>query len=169
MESKVTTPVIKGLIISLILIVMSLVIYFTNQMNNKALGFVQYLILIGGVIWGCIQYSKDMNGNVTFGNVFSHGFKVTAVVIVIMVVYFILAAKVIFPDMVDKAIEQARTDMEKQHMPDQNIDTGLNIMRKYFVVIGVGAMILFFGIVGCIASLIGAAAAKKNPQTPFNQ
>ncbi|MDB5230658.1 MAG: hypothetical protein JWN76_1463 [Chitinophagaceae bacterium] len=169
MEKKVTTPVIKGLIISLILVVFGLIIYFTNQMQNKALGFVQYCILIAGIIWGCIQYSKEMNGNVTFGNVFAHGFKITAFVIVVMVVYFVLATTVLFPDMIDKMVEQARLNMEKQNMPDQNIETGLTMMKKYFIPFGIGGIIVMFGILGAIASLIGAAAAKKNPQTPFNQ
>jgi hypothetical protein len=33
----------------------------------------------------------------------------------------------------------------------------------------IGGIIIAFGIIGAIASLIGAAAAKKNPQAPFNQ
>jgi hypothetical protein len=41
--------------------------------------------------------------------------------------------------------------------------------RKYFVPIAMGAIVLMFGLLGCIASLVGAAAAKKNPQAPFNQ
>src|SRR6476469_10039980 len=169
MEKKVTSPVVKGLIISMILIVISLVIYFTNQMGNKSLGWLQYLLFCGGIIWACISYAKEMNANVTFGSVFSHGLKATALVIAIMAVYTLLAAKVIFPDMVDKGIEQARTQMESQgKMSSDNIDTALEFTRKYFVPIAMGGIVLVFGILGCIASLIGAAAAKKNPQTPFN-
>lgn len=169
MEKKITSPVVKGLIISLILVVFGLIIYFTNQMQNKALGFVQYCVLIAGIIWGCIQYSKELHGDVTFGNVFAHGFKITAFVIVVMVIYFVLASKLLFPDMIDKAIEEVRTSMEQKNTPDTQIETVVNMTRKYFIPFGIGGIIIGFGIIGAIASLVGAAVAKKNPQTPFNQ
>jgi NADH:ubiquinone oxidoreductase subunit 6 (subunit J) len=170
MEKKVTSPVAKGLIISLILIVVGLAVYFTDQMANKALGWVQYLLFMGAIVWACISYAKDMNANVSFGNVFAHGFKTTAVVIVIMAIYTLLATKVLFPEMVDKGIDQARAEMESQaKLSDSDIDNALSMTRKYFVPIAMGAIVLMFGLLGCIASLIGAAAAKKNPQTPFNQ
>jgi hypothetical protein len=170
MEKKVTSPAVKGLIISMVLIVVGLVIYFTDQMGNKALGWVQYLLFMGGIVWACISYAKDMNANVTFGNVFAHGFKTTALVIAVMAVYTLLATKVLFPEMVDKGIDQARAQMESQgKLSDSDIDNALSMTRKYFVPIAMGAIVLMFGLLGCIASLVGAAAAKKNPQAPFNQ
>ena len=78
MEQKIATPVQKGLIISLILIFIGLIIYFTGQMENKALSYIQYVVFLGGIIWSCISFAKQMKGNVTFGNVFAHGFKTTA-------------------------------------------------------------------------------------------
>ena len=104
MEQKVATPVQKGLIISLILIVFGLVIYFAGQMENKALSYIQYIIFLGGIIWSCISFAKQMNGNVTFGNVFAHGFKTTAFIAALMAVYTFLSVKFIFPDIVDKSI-----------------------------------------------------------------
>ena len=114
MEQKVTSPVLKGVIITLLLIVFGLVIYFTGQMENKSLSYLQYLILIGGIIWSCISYSKQMSGNVTFGNVFAHGFKTTAVVSSIACGLYFFAVKFLFPDMVDKALEVAKKDMESR-------------------------------------------------------
>ena len=87
------------IIISLILIVFGLVLYFTNQYMNKTLSYIQYVILLGGIIWSCNTYGKQMNGNVTFGNVFAHGFKTTAFVAAVIAVYTLLAVKFIFPEM----------------------------------------------------------------------
>src|SRR4051812_35385038 len=131
MESKVTTPVVKGLIISLVLIVISIAIYFAGQTGNKSLGYIQYLVLLAGVIWGCVNYANQMNHNVTFGNVFAHGFKITAVVTVIVIAYTVLALKVIFPEMVDKILEQTTTELEKQNMQDSQKETALNMTRKF--------------------------------------
>lgn len=170
MEQKVLTPVTKGIIITLLLIVFGLVIYFTGQLQNKSLTAVQYIILLGGIIWSCIIYAKQMNGNVTFGNVFAHGFKTTAVVTALICVYTFISMKFLFPDMLDKGLEEARKNMEQQgKMSEEQIEQGLAIGRKFAVPLAMGAILIFFAIIGAVASAIGAGVAKKNPQNPFNQ
>ncbi|RFM25609.1 DUF4199 domain-containing protein [Deminuibacter soli] len=172
METKPVKPAVYGLIISLVLIVFNLVVYFTHQMENRPLGSVSFLILIGGIIYGCIEYAKQNNGNVTFGNVFAHGFKITAVVIVIQALYTVLSIKVLFPDIIDITIDTARKKMieEGKATPEQ-IQQGLDMTRKFFMPFAIGGIIIAFGVVGAIASAIGAAVAKKNPQAqnPFQQ
>lgn len=170
MEQKVSTPVQKGLIISLLLIVFGLVLYFTDMYMNKSLSYLQYVILIGGVIWSCNSYAKQMNGNVTFGNVFAHGFKTTAFVAALMAVYTFVSVKFLFPDMIDKIMDSARQEMQKDgNISQEQIDQGIEIGKNFFVPIAIGSILLFFAIVGAIASLIGAATAKKNPKDPFGQ
>src|SRR4051812_28121091 len=170
METTVTTPPVKGLVISLLIIVFSMVLYFTGQTANQTLGYLQYVILIGGIIWSCVTYAKQLNGNVTYGNVFAHGFKTTAVVIVLVTIYTILAIKVLFPDMLNIIIEQAKEKMRKQpNVTDEQIDTGIDFMKNNFMTFAIAGIIVLFGFVGLISSLIGAAIAKKNPQTPFSQ
>ena len=168
MEAKVTTPVIKGIIITLILIVYGLVLYFTNQMMNKSLSYAQYLILIAGLIWSCVSYSNQLNANVTFGNLFAHGFKTTAVVTVLIIIYTVIALKFLFPDIVDKTLEMSRQEMEKAgSISDSQIDQQLNMVRDNFMLFAIAGILIFFAIVGAIGSLIGAAVAKKRPQSPF--
>jgi NADH:ubiquinone oxidoreductase subunit 6 (subunit J) len=167
--SKATTPLVKGVIISLILIVFSLAIQFMNLTQNKAVGSLQFVILIAGIIWSCTSFAKQMNANVTFGNVFSHGFKTAAAITAIMVVFTIISLKFINPEMKEIALQQARTQLEERNMADDQIDSALSLTTKYFIPFTVGSMVLFFLIIGLIASLVGAAVAKKNPQGPFVQ
>src|SRR3954453_3522384 len=171
MEQKVTSPVLKGVIITLLLIVFGLIIYFTNQMENSALQYIQYLILGVGIIWSCVSYSKQLNGNVTFGNVFAHGFKTTAVVAALLAVYTFIAVKFLFPDIVDKSMEIAKKKMESSgnNMSDEQIQQSLDMVRKFFIPFAIGGLLVMFAIIGSISSLIGAAVAKKNPQSPFEQ
>jgi NADH:ubiquinone oxidoreductase subunit 6 (subunit J) len=164
MEQKVTPVWMKALVICLISIVFTLVIYFAGQLQNRALGWVGNLIFFAGVIWSCIQYAKQMHANVTFGNVFAHGFKVSAAYAAIMAIYTIVAIKFIYPEIIDLSLDTARKEMEdRRKMTDEQITQALDITRRFFVVFGVAAVILFSAIVGAIASLIGAAVAKKNP------
>ena len=171
MEQKITTPAVKGLLISLVMIIFGIIVYFAGQIENQGLSSLQYVILFGGIIWSCITYAKQMNGNVTFGNVFGHGFKTTAAIAAIMAVYTFISVKFLFPDIVDKSIEAARKNMQEQNLSDSQMQTALDITRKFFLPFAIGGLLLFFAIAGCIASLIGAAVAKKNPQSqnPFEK
>jgi hypothetical protein len=110
-----------------------------------------------------------MNANVTFGNVFSHGFKTAAAVTAIMVVYTILSVKLIFPEVIDLAMREARSNLESKNMSDDQIETALNFSKKFFIPLTAGGILLAFLITGVISSLIGAAVAKKNPEGPFVQ
>ncbi len=168
METKVTTPQIKGIIISLVLIIYGIIIYFVDAMKHPELSYVQYAFFLAGIIWACISYSNQLNANVTFGNLFAHGFKTTAVVTVIILVYSIIAFNFLFPDMVDKSIEMTRQKMEADgKATDSQIDQTITMMKDHFTLFTVAGLVIGFAIFGAISSLIGAAVAKKKPQDPF--
>lgn len=169
METKPTSPAIKGIMISLILIVFSLVLQFMDLTQNKALGSIGLLLFAVGIIWSCIYYAKQLDANVTFGSVFSDGFKTSAAVAALMVVFTFISFKLLFPESIDKILEQSRQDMVKKNMTDDQIEMAISMTKKFFMPFAIGGAILLYLILGAISSLIGAGVAKKNPRDPFNQ
>jgi hypothetical protein len=168
METKITTPIIKGVIITLLLIVYGLIIYFTGQIQNQALSYGQYVIFLAGIIWSCVNYSQQMNANVTFGNVFAHGFKTSAVIMVLLLIYTVVALNFLFPDIVDKSMEISKQKMEESgKLSDSQIDQQLTMVKDHFTLFAVAGIVIGFAILGAISSLIGAAVAKKKPRDPF--
>lgn len=168
MNQKVTPPWIVALITSLLLIIFQLIIYVTNQLTNKSLLNAQYLIIAVVVVIGCIIYAKQMNGQVTYGNVFAHGFKITAGVAALIAIFSIIAIKFIYPEIIDISMEQARIEMEKSgKATTEQIDSIINFTTKNFMSLTIGAVTFFIALTGLIASLIGAGLAKKNPISPF--
>lgn len=168
MENKPTAPWLIAIITSLGFIVFNLVLYVTDQLTNKYMSWVSSAILLIVIIWACIHYANQMKGDVTFGKVFSQGFKVTAGIAAIMSVYTFIAFKFIHPEVIEKTIDIARAEMEKK--PELNaeaIDMGLNMTRKFFIPFALAGSLFGTAFVGLIASLLGAALAKKNPTTPF--
>ena len=95
METKVTTHIVKGLMLSALSIVFSIVVYVFNLYDITWLNWVNTGVLMAGLIVGNILYANQNNNNVTFGNLFAHGFKTTAVVIVITTIYTVIAFKFI--------------------------------------------------------------------------
>jgi hypothetical protein len=168
-ERKPTSHIMKGLIISLILIVISIVGNFLGPKQAQTAGYCSYAILFIGIIWACINYGKQMNARVTFGNVFGHGFKTSAVITVIVVIFSVIFF-LIFPDIKDKALDMAREEMEKGgKMTDEQISTAMNFVQKSFMIFVVGGTVFFYLFIGVIASLIGAGVTKKEPPTPFER
>ena len=169
MDKQITSHILKGAILGGISILFSIIIYVFNLYTTQWLSWLSYAILIGGIIYGNILFANQNENNVTFGNIFAHGFKTTAVVIVITVLYTVLSL-FIFPDMVDKIIEISRTAMAKNpQMTDEMIEQGIAMTKKLFLPFAIAGAIFFTGFFGAIGSLIGAAVAKKNPVDPFKQ
>ena len=53
-------------------------------------------------------------------------------------------------------------------MTDEQIKQALDMTRKFMLPFAIGGIIFMYGIVGAIASAIGAGVAKKTPkQNPF--
>ena len=170
MEDKILSPAIKGLVLALVLILFSLILFFTGQSENKSLGWIQIGLFGLAIIWSCTYYSDQMKGNVTFGNVFAHGFKTGAAATAIVLLYTFVFIKFISPEMIDKAIVLARIEWEKAKMSASDMNKTEEWLHKYFVSLAVGGALLMYMIGGVIFSLIGAAVAKKNPDpNPFTQ
>jgi hypothetical protein len=126
-------------------------------------------MIAGGAAWACFSYSKDMNGNVTFGNLFAHGFKTTAVFTIIMIIYTVLSLTVIFPEMKEKMLELAMKQAEaKGTMTEAQLEQARSMTEKFLMPFAIGGILVMYLAIGAIGSLLGATIAKKNPNPqPF--
>jgi hypothetical protein len=167
MEKKVTTHITKGLIISLVMIVMDLVSGFANFKFEVWYRWIPSLVLLAALIWACVSYGAQMEHKVTFGNVFVHGFKASSVTACILVIYSLLSVYLIFPETRDQATELARKSMEQKNLSPEAVEQGLEISRRLFLPSVLAGAILGTLLVGVIASLIGAAVTKKRPPSLF--
>ena len=170
MEQKITTHIVKGILISLMLIVLDLVSQFADFKFEQWFGWTSFAITIGLLIWATVTYGKEMNNNVTFGNLFAHGFKTTAVVTCIVFVYTILSVYIIFPNYIDQLIQKGMEEAAKsgQQMPETTGE-GMEMAKKITTLIVLAGVVLGELVIGSIGALIGAAIAKKNPKDPFAQ
>ncbi|MFN2457684.1 MAG: DUF4199 domain-containing protein [Chitinophagaceae bacterium] len=161
---------IAGLIIAGAVIVLSIAgTLISGGAGNTTSGWLTYLIIIAGLIVFINLYGKSKDNFVTFGDLFSYGFKATAVYTVIFVVFLVLF-NLLFPEFKEKALEAARVQMENQdRLSDEQIDQALEMTQKYFWVFAIGGTAIGFVIIGAIGSLIGAAVTKKRPVNPLDQ
>ena len=169
MERKPINHFVAGIIIAAIIVIYSMALQFMGLGQNKSLGWLAYLLVIVGLIIFISQYAKAKDYNVTFGNLFSYGFKATAIaslIVVVCLLVFFLA----FPEYKDKIMVSIRQGMEDQgKMSDSQIDSAVSMVEKNFLLFTVGGALFMYLIVGCIGSLIGAAVTKKKPFNPLDQ
>ena len=162
MNQTITTPMTKGLVLSLILIVIAIAIYFSGISMTGGIQYLGYVVFLAGIIFCISQYGKQINYNSTFGNYFAHGFKISAIVTVIMIIFGVVFL-MLFPEMKDKAMEEARKNMQSKNLSEEQTDKAIEITRKFFMVFVIGGTLIGYLFFGAIASLIGAAITKKNP------
>lgn len=167
-QKKPINHLVAGLIISGFLIVFSFIIYFTG-LQNSLVNWLQYAIIIGGLIIFINQYGKAKNYEASFGNLFSYGFKTTAFIALVFIAFTVIYFSA-NPDIKEKGLEMARQKMEEKGnlTPDQ-IDQKMSMARKFFWAFTIGGIMLIYAIVGAIGSLIGATLTKKQPVNPMNQ
>ena len=164
---KKNTHMKYGLVIGLIMVVVGAILYISGLALKPGMQYVSYIPFLIGLILNANAFTKENDGFVTYGNVFSSCFKATAIVTLILLVWAV-ASMYIFPHMKDEILEMTRKKMaEDPKMTDENMDMAMNMTKKYwnvFMVAGVVFITLFWG---AIFSLIAAAIPKKKGAAPM--
>jgi len=160
---------VAGLIIGAVLIIYSLALNFAGKGQDRTLGWIAYLLFVVGLIVFINLYGNAKNNEITFGGLFSYGFKATAIATLLIVICLVIVIS-IMPDFKQKILDAMRQGMEDQgKLNDDKIDQTVKMFSKNFILFVVGGALFMYLLFGVIASLIGAAITKKNPVSPFQQ
>ncbi|HEY8689476.1 MAG TPA: DUF4199 domain-containing protein [Chitinophagaceae bacterium] len=165
MEKKPITNIIAGFILFLVMVVYTLIINIGKLQDNMMLGWFSYFIIIAGIAIFVVKYGKDMNGNITFGNLFAFGFKTTAVVAIFFIAFMVLFY-LVFPEYKEQMLELGRQKalVNAKGTNPEDIEKGMEIFKRFFWVGLIAGIMLSYAILGAIGSLIGAAITKKDPR-----
>lgn len=167
MTQKITSTTSKGIILGLILILTAAIIYIL-KIENQSIQWVQNAIMVIGIILFVSQYARQVDYNATFGDYFSHGFKIAALVTIMMIIYLVVFINV-FPDYKTRTLELARKQLEsKQKMSSEDIDKAMMMTSKFFSLFLIIGALVWNLILGAVGSLIGAAINKRQP-VPFQE
>lgn len=164
MEKK-QTHIMYGLITALALIALNLIIHLADVEDPTWTQWISYTIFLIGVLINAFAFSKANDNYVTFGNVFSSGFKASAIITLISIAWLFIFMW-LFPEMKEKGFEIARKSMEKKNMDEEQIEQALVMTKKYYNVFMVGAVVFSYMFIGALSSLIGAAIVKKKGEVP---
>jgi hypothetical protein len=158
-----------GLITGAALIIFSLILYIANLHMNRTLGYISFLILIGGMVWGTLEYRKQsQNGFMTYGKAFTSCFMIALFAAILSAFYTFVFAEFIHPGFSQEILDKAREQMMSggQQMTDEQIDQALTWTQRFTtpVMLAIWGLITYVAI-SAVISLIAAIVLKKEDKS----
>lgn len=159
MQAKLS-HVLAGLLTGALLILFSMVLTFTGLNSNRSLGGLSLLFLVVGLIVFIRRHGRDRDHQAGFGELFSYGFKATAVCTLLLLGFQWLFYTV-FPEYREQLLDITREAMVQQGVPEAQMGPALERMRQYFWAMTIGGALFSTMLTGAVGSLIGAGVTKK--------
>jgi len=153
----------SGAILGAVLLIYTLLLYMTGLTFSKGLGYVSWLFIIAGIVWGIKSFRDQNEGFISYGSALGVGMLTIVFASVIMALFNYILFSFIDPGLVEKGIEIARSQMvAKNNLTDDQIETAINISKKFMTPGFMAIMtIVSYAFFGLILSLIIAAFMKK--------
>jgi len=162
-----TSHILAGSVIGGVLVLVNVIFIIFDLTGNTKVSWIGSVINIGLLVYFILEFGKQHDHLKSFGELFSYGFKATALTTLILTAFMVIYSFA-FPGAADKAMEIAREQMSTQpNLSDETIDSAVEMTRKFYFPILIGGTIFGTMLIGAIGSLIGAAVTKKNPSHPF--
>jgi len=151
-----------GLITGFGLILYALVLHLLGLAADQSFGWISYLILITGLIYGINEYKKSNNGIMPYGKGLGVGTLIAAIAGSIDGFFTYLYVKFIDDSIISIILEKQIESFEERGMDEEQIDQAIFWTEKFLT----PAMMMFsaffqFLFVGFILTLIIAAIMKK--------
>jgi len=175
MEEKQTSlglhTLIYGVGTGLVLIVLSLILYVANLYMNEVLRYLEYVIMIAGMVIGSLQYRKvQLKGFMTYGQAFSANFLIGLFATVVSVIFFFFYIKYINTGLIEEIMAQVRTKMEAKagNMSQEQMDQAMMWTEKFMSPVWMviwGFLVSAFW-AAILSLIIAIFIKKKNPDAP---
>jgi hypothetical protein len=162
-----------GVITGAILILYSLLLFLAGMHTNKYLGYIGYVFLIGGMVWGTLEYRKKyLGGFMTYGKAFTSCFMTGLYAGILISVYMFIFAKFIHPGFIQELLDISRQAIYETNsgMTDEQVEQALEISAKFMTPV----MMTVWSLVGylfasAIFGLLAAIFLKKEDKSAVPQ
>ncbi|MFZ1530089.1 MAG: DUF4199 domain-containing protein [Ferruginibacter sp.] len=153
----------KGLITGLLMLAVSLGIYYAKGSFENNLQYITYALYVGGILWALIAFKNGPSENKTFKNYFTEGFKCFIVIVFVMVLFTFIFTKM-HPELKEQMAATYRAGLvSKGNYTPPEIDKMVLQAKDYFVTMLVSMAIFGYLVIGAIVTLVGSIGlSRKN-------
>lgn len=158
---KVQTHKMYGFLTGLVMVILSVILYISDLAFKPWAQWVSYIPFLVGLILNAMAYAKANDHYVTYGNVWTSGFKASAIITIVTLAWALIAMFV-FPEMKEKSLELAAERIaENKSVSDEQIETTLKMTEKFFYPFMIAGIVFGTMFFGAVFSLIAAAVPKR--------
>jgi hypothetical protein len=155
------SPIIKGTVTGLLMVILTLVFFYSNQPEDSPLQYMIYPLYAGGVMWTLISYSQSAAFSGKFGDLFGQGFRCFIMVTLIMVV-FAGVFSLLHPEFAENSAKYYRESLLKDHnKTTAEIDELVKGVKKQYTTGIVSFTIFRYLIIGVIFTVAGSGILMK--------
>jgi hypothetical protein len=173
MENQKTPPSKPAIKWALIYAATSIVLMYVYQFLNvdytSPVRYVNFLIFIGFTFLAQVELKNQLGGYATFGEEFLTGFLFALFASIIVGVFTFVYFTYLNPAFYQQIVDAQRQKLVDKGLSSDQVDTAMNITRKYGPLISSVFIIFGSAIFGAIISLIGAAIFKKDKPVNLNE
>lgn len=151
----------KGLITGLIMLAISLAIFYYRKSFENGLQYITYAVYVAGIVWAMVTYSNMAHAIRSFRNYFSQGFKCFIVVTLVMVSFTYIFIKS-DPSMKEEMAKNYRIGLEKQgNLTPAEMDKNVENAKEYYITMLTSAAIFGYLVIGALVTAVTAGVLIK--------
>jgi len=156
------TPVIKGIITSIAMIITFILIYNLGKDADTRLQYIVYLLYGLGILWAIRDFRKDEKFTGKFGDNFNQGFRCFVVVTLMMALFYGIF-NYMHPEFAEESSRAYREQLinEKQKLPP-DIDKEVATYKKQYTLKLVSGAIFGYLIIGAgVCAVLSVLSVRR--------
>lgn len=152
-----------GVITAVASIVYTTILIIAEKNQNQGLSSLGLIILVAGMVYAMREFKTENSGYMSYGQGLGIGTLIAAISGLLSSTFMMFYTQFIDTNLMKKALDTAREDMERRGMSDDQIEAGMQFSEKMMspgIMFAVG---IFFSIfIGFIIALIVSAIMRRN-------
>jgi hypothetical protein len=158
-----------GLITGAAMILYGLVLFLLNQHLNRTLNYISWVFLLGGMVWGTLEYRKTTGGGfLTYGGAFKSVFMIGLFAAILSAIYTFVFVQFIHPGLINEILDMSRQSLMEKYpdWSDEQIEQAMVWTTKFMNPVGMAIWSMVGQIFGSlIAGLLLAIFLKKEDKS----
>jgi glycerol uptake facilitator-like aquaporin len=151
------TPLAKGLITAVVMLGLTLFIFYSNQPADSKLNYLVFVLYVAGIVWTLIEFHRFVNPAAKFSELFGQGFRCFIVITFIMVAFTGIFSAA-HPEFAENDAKNYREYLDKEvkdKTPAEKDEMAANAKKHYTTGL-VYSAIFGYLIIGSIATAAGS-------------
>ena len=159
----------KGLIAGIIMVIISIAIYFAKGNFDNNLQYITYAVYVAAILWALYDFKNSAAENKSFKEYFSTGFRCFIVITFIMVLFTFIFTKV-DPSMKEQMAVKYRADLAaKGNYTNVEIEAMVQKAKDYFNIMLTSMAIFGYLVIGSMVTVIVSLFFVRSNQIAANR